>query len=364
MSELYVGLMSGTSLDGIDAALVDFSNGIHVVHALTADFPQDLRDRLAAIIDGPQSVSLDMLGETDAWLGETYAGVVKRLLDEAGMTREAVAAIGCHGQTIRHSPDLAHPFTWQLGDPNRLAALTGLVTVADFRRMDMAYGGQGAPLVPAFHQACFGRDDEVRAVINIGGISNLTRLGKTVIGYDIGPGNGLMNEWIRERRGEPFDRDGEWASSGRISESLLAAFLADPFFSRPPPRSTGREHFNLAWVKRHIERYPLDDADVQATLLALTATSIAKECREAEARRVLVCGGGTRNVALMKALERELAPLPVESTGQHGLDPDFVEAAAFAWLAQQRLASRPGNLPSVTGATQAAPLGSVYLPGV
>lgn len=362
MPEIYVGLMSGTSLDGIDAALVDFTAGVRVVHALTADFPADLQRDLATIIDTPECVSLDVIGEVDARLGETYADVTLRLLDEAGVATEAITAVGCHGQTIRHSPNLAHPFTWQLGDPNRLAARTGVITVADFRRMDMAFGGQAAPLVPAFHAAIFARDEETRAVINIGGISNITRLDDVVSGYDIGPGNGLMNAWIRHCSGHAFDAGGKWAASGRVVEELLSDFLADPFFKLPAPRSTGREYFNLDWIRRHLDAREVAHEDVQATLLALTVTTIARECRKAGVQRVLVCGGGARNKALMNALAAELAPIAVESTEHHGLHPDFVEAAAFAWLARERLAGRPGNLPSVTGATKAVTLGAIYLP--
>lgn len=354
--------MSGTSLDGIDAALVDFSKGAHVRHAITLPFDTELRRSIRALIESPHSASLDVIGKVDAELGLAYSAAALQLIGQASANANDVAAIGCHGQTIRHSPDTDPSFTWQIGDPNRVVAGTGIPVVADFRRMDMALGGQGAPLVPAFHHAVFGSDDEVRTVVNIGGIANITRLGSTVTGYDIGPGNGLMDAWIQRNRGENFDRDGAWAASGKVDEKLLAALSADPFFQKAPPRSTGREHFNLQWLLEHLAGRELTPEHVQATLLAFTTESIVREVRRAGARRVLLCGGGTRNKTLQEAISVSLDGVPVQATDDHGVNADFVEAAAFAWLARERLAGRPGNIPSVTGAKRAATLGSIYLP--
>ncbi|HEX7046766.1 MAG TPA: anhydro-N-acetylmuramic acid kinase [Gammaproteobacteria bacterium] len=362
MPDHFIGLMSGTSLDGIDAALVDFSSGVAVTHAATTPFEDDLRDALQHLIEQPESASLDDIARADAQLGLAYAAAVHGVLAKAQVPAERISAIGCHGQTIRHRPDTTPAFTWQIGDANRIAAATGIPVVADFRRMDMAVGGQGAPLVPAFHAAMFASDDELRVVVNIGGIANITRLGPTVTGYDTGPGNGLMDAWIQHSKGERFDRDGAWAASGKVNDELLATLSADPFFHQAPPRSTGREHFNRQWLLQHLSGLHLPPEDVQATLLALTVESIARELHRASADRVLLCGGGARNRVLREALATALHDIPVDVTDALGVSADFVEAAAFAWLARERLAGRPGNLPSVTGAGRPVPLGAVYLP--
>lgn len=362
MPETFIGLMSGTSLDGIDAALVEFSPDVSVIHATTTPFPADLRDTLLALIEQPDRACIDDIGLADAQLGLAYAAAVQGIIRETGARADKISAIGCHGQTLRHRPDATPPFTWQLGDPNRIAAATGIPVVADFRRMDVAAGGQGAPLVPAFHAAMLSSDEELRAIVNIGGIANITRLGPAITGYDIGPGNGLMDAWIQHSKGEPFDRDGGWAATGQVDDELLAALSADPFFHQAPPRSTGREHFNRQWLMQHLSGIRVPPQDVQATLLALTAESIAREARRCEAQRVLLCGGGARNRALREALAAALYGTPVEATDAYGLDAEFVEAAAFAWLARERLAGRPGNLTAVTGAGRQVPLGAVYLP--
>ncbi|HEX7048006.1 MAG TPA: anhydro-N-acetylmuramic acid kinase [Gammaproteobacteria bacterium] len=362
MPDVFIGLMSGTSLDGIDAALVDFSSGVSVTHATTTPFPKDLRDTLQNLIEQPDGVSIDAIGMADAQLGLAYAAATQDLLAKTKTRADQVSAIGCHGQTIRHRPDADPAFTWQLGDANRIAAATGIPVVADFRRMDMAAGGQGAPLVPAFHAAMFADDTELRVIVNVGGIANITRLGPVVTGYDTGPGNGLMDAWIQHSKGENFDRDGEWAATGKVNDELLAALSADPFFHQAPPRSTGREHFNRQWLLQHLAGISVSPEDVQATLLALTVESIAREVLRGDANRVLLCGGGARNRTLREALTVALHGIPVEVTDSHGLNADFVEAAAFAWLARERLAGRPGNLPAVTGAGRAVSLGAIYLP--
>lgn len=362
MPERYVGLMSGTSLDGIDAVLADFGSGIRILNAATLPFDAPLRDTLQRIIEQPEDIHLDTLGEVDAELGLAYAAAATQVILDAGLSPGDIAAIGCHGQTIRHKPDDKLPFTWQIGDPNRIAAATRVPVVADFRRMDVALGGQGAPLVPAFHAAMFHDPNELRVVVNIGGIANITRLGPTISGYDTGPGNGLMDAWINHSKGEAFDKDGTWAASGQVDEDLLAAFSADPFFEKAPPRSTGREHFNREWLLRHLADRTTAPEDVQATLLALTVESIAREVRRSTGERVLVCGGGARNRMLCQALRVALGDIPLQTTDEHGLNAEFVEAGAFAWLARERLAGRPGNLVSVTGAGRPAVLGGVYLP--
>lgn len=362
MSNLFIGLMSGTSLDGIDAVVADFTSGIRLSAAVTLPFDTQLRALLEELIERADTVSLDAIGEADARLGLAYANAVREVLDRSGASAADIRAIGCHGQTIRHSPDVRTPFTWQIGDPSRIAASTGIPVVADFRRMDVALGGQGAPLVPAFHASLFGSAEELRVIVNIGGIANVTRLGPAVTGYDTGPGNGLLDAWIRHNRGDAFDNDGEWAASGEVDESLLEELSADPFFRKTPPRSTGREYFNLPWLLQHLAGREISAINIQATLLALTVESIAREVLRCGAERVILCGGGARNSALRNGLSVAVGSIPVQTADEHGLDPDFVEATAFAWLARERLAERPGNVPSVTGANRLAVLGAIYLP--
>lgn len=363
---LYLGLISGTSADGIDAALVELEPRPRVLAAATYPYPEPLRESLVALIARQRMPSgIEELGILDASVGVCFAEAALALLAAAGVPASAVRAVGSHGQTISHRPNAQPPHTWQIGDPARIAERTGIPTVADFRRRDVAAGGQGAPLVPAFHAACFRSAEEDRAVLNLGGIANLTVLpaAASVIGFDCGPGNALMDEWTRRHLGQPYDRDGDWAASGRVDAGLLATLLADPFLARPPPKSTGREYFNLCWLS---DRMPglgaLDPADVQATLLEFTARSSADAIlrHAANSRRILVCGGGGRNARLMDRLTALLAPRIVESTAAHGIDPDFVEAAAFAWLAAATLAGRPGNLPEVTGARGPRILGAIY----
>jgi anhydro-N-acetylmuramic acid kinase len=365
---LYLGLISGTSADGIDAALLALDPHPHLLAALTHPYPESLRGRLLALISRRQPAATpDELGELDARVGLCFAEAALALLARAEVPAAAVRAIGSHGQTLSHRPGGDPPHTWQIGDPARIVERTGITTVADFRRRDVAAGGQGAPLVPAFHAACFRNPREERAVLNLGGIANLTVLpsdpAAPVLGFDCGPGNALLDEWIERQRGQPCDRGGDWAASGRIDEELLATLLADPFFADPPPKSTGREYFNLGWAE---ERYPgllaLDPADVQATLLELTARSVVSAllAHAPSTRRILVCGGGVHNRRLIARLAALLAPRRIESTAMHGIDPDFVEAAAFAWLAAATVAGRPGNLPEVTGAHGPRILGAIY----
>ncbi|MBS0432750.1 MAG: anhydro-N-acetylmuramic acid kinase [Proteobacteria bacterium] len=364
---LYLGLISGTSADGIDAALASFEPAPHLHAALTHPYPPALRARILELAQGDGVTSLDEIGALDARIGACFADAAQALLERARIEPARVAALGSHGQTLRHRPGAEPRFTMQLGDPNVLAERTRIVTVADFRRADLAAGGQAAPLLPIFHRALFARSGETLGVLNLGGIANLTVLCAegSVLGFDIGPGNGLLDAWCALHTGEAFDRDGAFASRGRIARSLLDRLLDDDYFRAPPPKSTGREHFHLDWLRSRASGSVLPPAeDVQATLLALTARSVADAVQRwaMDAREILVCGGGVHNPLLMRALRDALAPRRVRSTAESGVDPDYLEAMAFAWLARERLAGRPGNLPAVTGAAGARVLGGVYAP--
>ncbi|HEY0860510.1 anhydro-N-acetylmuramic acid kinase [Pseudoxanthomonas sp. F37] len=369
VSELYLGLMSGTSADGIDAALVRFEGegralGCRLVHGRTFAWDEATRARLVALGQGADNVSLDALGALDATVAQAFAEAALALLQDAGVPRGRVRAIGSHGQTIRHRPHADPPFTWQLGDGNVIAERSGIDTVADFRRRDVAAGGQGAPLMPAFHAALLGSAQEDRAVLNLGGIANFTLLpvGGEVRGFDTGPANALMDAWCERHTGRAYDADGAFAASGQVNAALLARLLAEPWFALPPPKSTGREHFHLDWLQARMDGTVVPAADVQATLLDLTARTVADalQMTQPDTRRVLVCGGGVRNAVLMARLAAYLPQAIVESTALHGLEPDYVEAMGFAWLARETLAGRPGNLPAVTGASGRRVLGTVY----
>ncbi len=369
-NDLFVGTLSGTSVDGIDAALVRFSPRPELVASRALKFPEDLRLDLLAL-GTPGANEIDRLGQADVRLGRLFAEAVNALLKQAGVSASQVRAIGSHGQTIRHRPALAHPFTLQIGDPTVIASATGIPVVADFRRKDLALGGQGAPLVPAFHDAVFRRSGEDRVIVNIGGIANVTVLPgdptRPVLGFDTGPGNTLLDAWARKALRQPMDRNGAFAASGRVQAGVLDALLGDPYFEKPAPKSTGPEYFSADWLQRNFaalgERAP---ADVQATLLALTAQSIADAIRQLPGMTrpsVYVCGGGAHNGALMRALQEQLPASKVATTDALGLPVDWIEAMAFAWLARQRIEEKPGNSPAVTGASRAAVLGGLWLPG-
>ncbi len=363
-SGLFVGLMSGTSVDGIDAALVRFEPQPRLLLARTYPLPAQLAEQVLRCSQRDALVSLDTLGMLDTLMGRALAEAVNALLLEAGTQPAQIRAVGSHGQTLRHRPTGDAPFTLQVGDPNTIAELTGITTVADFRRRDVAAGGHGAPLVPAFHAAVLSGGDEPRAVLNIGGIANLTLLDSdgSVRGFDTGPGNGLMDAWVQQHRDQPFDRDGAFASAGRGNAELLRRMLSEPWLKLPPPKSTGRDQFHLGWLESHLSGLDLAAADVQATLVEFSAETItaALLCQMPTCRRVLVCGGGVHNPVLMRALRARLADRIIESTAEHGMDPDFVEAMAFAWLARESLSGRPGNVPAVTGAAGPRILGSVF----
>jgi anhydro-N-acetylmuramic acid kinase len=365
---LFVGVLSGTSVNGIDAALVEFAPQPRLVATHTLDYPAEVRAELLALAV-PGENEIDRLGRADVTAGRLFAQAVNELLAKAGKKPAEIRAVGSHGQTIRHRPGMRPAFTLQIGDPNVIAAATGIAVAADFRRKDMALGGQGAPLVPAFHEAVFRQAGRDRAVVNIGGIANITVLpgdGGAVRGFDTGPGNTLMDAWCRQQRGEPMDRDGAWSASGQVNERLLAGMRADEYFQKNPPKSTGPEHFSMAWLQRELATAGgVAPADVQATLLALTAGTMAGGIRQAAPKttEVFVCGGGARNGALMRAFAAQLPDARVNKTDELGVDADWVEAMAFAWLARQRLNAAPGNQPATTGAQRAAVLGGLWLPG-
>ncbi|EON91112.1 anhydro-N-acetylmuramic acid kinase [Marinobacter lipolyticus SM19] len=360
----WLGLMSGTSMDGIDAVLVSFpDNRIQIHHTHSIAYPEDIRQRLTQISQNQGTP--DELGELDHIVGSLFAEAASQAIEKAGISSNDISAIGSHGQTIRHQPRGNTPFSLQIGDPNLIAEKTGVTTVADFRRRDMSAGGQGAPLVPAFHKAFFGSETEDRCILNLGGIANISWLpaggNQPVTGFDTGPANALMDAWCQYRTGRPYDEDGRWAAEGMVHQELLGDMLSDGYFMRPPPKSTGKEKFNLEWVKTLAHRHSeVSDADVQRTLLELTIVSIARQLPHAPNMTIFACGGGTRNTFLMRELKRACSPLMMTSTADLGLDPQWVEPVAFGWLAKQTLEKRPGNLPEVTGASGERILGAVY----
>lgn len=371
---LYLGLMSGTSVDGIDAAIVCFDDDHGACRAALRfgrTYPWDaaLRTHLVALGQQADALTLDDLGELETRIADGFADAACRALSDAGLAASDIVAIGSHGQTLRHRPqgrrgDGRDAFTLQLGDPSRIAERTGITTVADFRRRDVAAGGHGAPLLPALHAALLHVAGEDRAVLNLGGIGNLTLLpgdGGAVRGFDTGPANGLMDAWCQRHTGDAFDRDGALAARGRVDTALLERLRADPWFALPAPKSTGRDQFHLDWVGAAL-RGDEAVADVQATLLALSALTIADALRAAQpgTARLIACGGGVHNAALMRALAEALPDAVVESSAAHGLDPDYVEAMGFAWLARRTLLGLPGNLPSVTGAAGPRVLGGIF----
>lgn len=378
MRSLFIGLMSGTSLDGVDGVLAEITphqgkDSVRVLHHAAHPLPDALAAELLALNKPDGRDELHRAALAANGLVRVYAAVVNDLLQATGVARETVRAIGAHGQTVRHQPSLQHAgaagsgYTLQLNNPALLVELTGITVVADFRSRDVAAGGQGAPLVPAFHQAVFGPSagsDIAVAVLNLGGMANLSLLqGDTVGGFDCGPGNALLDAWCRLHQGQPFDAGGRWAASGHVDEALLQDLLDEPFFHQAPPKSTGRDLFHMDWLQARLARHPQrSPADVQATLTELTAQTCASDLlRHAPTcQRLYVCGGGALNDTLRQCLRAQLPGVAVTSTEAAGLPPLQVEAAAFAWLARKCLAGETGNLTRVTGARHARVLGAIY----
>lgn len=348
-------------MDGVDAVLADFSgNTPAILKTEQQDYPPELLQSLRTAATGEAKPARAWL-ELDKQVGCFFAKAAAAVCAEH--QAKDIAAIGSHGQTVWHTPEGDHPSSWQLGDPNIIAAHTGISTVADFRRMDMALGGQGAPLTPAFHADVFTSNTETRVILNLGGIANITVLapGKAVLGYDTGPANCLLDAHSRRELDKPFDYNGEWASSGRSNAALLNAMLIDPYFGQAAPKSTGPEYFNWDWVTRHVQAQHCQGPDLQATLLELTAQSVGHAIQAHNPSRVIACGGGVKNPPLMRAIKTALADTTaLETTAEHGVDPQAVEALAFAWLAKQRMEGKPGNLPAVTGASRSCCLGAIY----
>jgi anhydro-N-acetylmuramic acid kinase len=360
----YIGVMSGTSLDGVDVVLAAIDENMVAQQASYCHpMPAALRQAILGVCQG-QTLTLSQLGQLDTHLGQLFAEAVVTLMKREALEASDITAIGCHGQTVWHEPQSDAPNTLQIGDNNQIVAATGVTVVGDFRRRDMALGGQGAPLVPAFHQALLMDATERRMVLNIGGIANLSLLipGQPVRGFDTGPGNMLLDAWIWRNQGQPYDKDAQWARSGTVIQPLLEALLREPWFALPPPKSTGREHFNLGWLEQHLRYFPgLAPQDVQATLVELSAITITQQVLLNDGcDRLLVCGGGSRNPQLMARLAAHLPGTEVTPTDAAGISGDDMEALAFAWLAFRTLSGLPGNLPAVTGAREKSVIGAIY----
>ncbi len=365
MPELYIGIMSGTSLDGIDAVLADFdTTRPTLLQALHHNFDKTLRRQLLQLTQSG-SVTFAELGEIDHQLGLSYAKIVNDLLKSAAINPSDVKAVGSHGQTIFHHPTTHHPSTLQLGDANLIAEKSAITTVADFRRRDMAAGGQGAPLASAFHNALLQNDKRETGVVNIGGIANLSILPtdqrRPVTGFDSGPGNLLLDGWIQLNRGCQYDEKGAWGATGRVVPALLEQLLSDPYFAAAPPKSSGRERFNLEWLQQQLSGTERSE-DVQATLHEFTARTISDALQQhsTSIEELIVCGGGSFNHYLLERIARHLPGIEISSTTKFGIDPQHIEAMAFAWLAKETLAGRVGNIPEVTGADRAVILGAIY----
>ena len=371
MNDLYIGLMSGTSIDGIDAALVDLSdNKFKLLGTLYQPYPDTVKASLSVVLQ-EKKISLADLVTLDNELAMLNARAVNALTQNTGQDNGDITAIGYHGQTVFHEPDGEQPNSLQLGDPNVLLEHTGISVVADFRRMDMAAGGQGAPLAPAFHQNLFRDKKQNRAILNIGGIANLTILpadkNKAITGFDTGPGNCLLDEWIHLQKNQPFDKNGDWAKQGKPNTEVLNTLGNDPYFKKAPPKSTGREYFHLNWLQETLnqENSNIDASaaqDIQTTLTHLTTITItnALKLHAPDTDQVFVCGGGAHNRFLFELLQEQLGNIQLATTKELGLDPDWVEACAFAWLAQQRIEQQTANIPNVTGASKPVLLGAIY----
>lgn len=361
--------MSGTSADGVDAALVNIKNDtLIVISTRSTPFSPSTREAILEACD-LKPLRAEQVPELDSELAHCYAESVTSLLEETKLNASDIVAIGNHGQTVNHAPDATPPFSLQIGNAKLLADLTDINVVSDFRSADMAAGGQGAPLAPIIHNHLLRSSTENRVVVNLGGIANITILPKdlneTVTGFDTGPANGLMDYWINKHLSKNYDQDGAWAANGIVQEKLLMQLLDDDYFKLSPPKSTGREHFNASWLERKLEHYgQINPQDVQATLCQLTATSLTNDIKRyaADCSTLIVCGGGSHNKELLSRLQQQLPEATIESSAKHGIDPDFVEAIAFAWLAYRHMNNLSGNLPSVTGASKETVLGKLTQP--
>ena len=368
--DLYIGLMSGTSADAIDAALVDINdNRIKLVNTYSLPIQPEIREAIHQLaLDN--SGEIEQIRYLDKIIADLCCTAVENLCAQTETKKTAIRAIGSHGQTVRHYPasDKEQGYSLQVGDPNIIAETTGITTIADFRRRDIAAGGQGAPLAAGFHRTAFHTRSNDRVIVNIGGIANITYLPKQgdVIGFDTGPGNGLMDSWFQRYHQDNFDSDGHWAASGNVDKKLLNQLLKNSFLTLPIPKSTGREEFNLPWLQKQLAvcSQKTGAADIQATLLAFTIETIARHIDKVDPQghsEIYICGGGSHNRQLMKNLTLKLQPRHVATTLALGIDPDWVEAVAFAWLAKQSLKGLTGNVPSVTGACRETVLGGIYL---
>lgn len=359
MSELYIGVMSGTSLDGIDVALCEIdSSHCKLISADEYPFDGELKREILKVIPG--TTTLKQIGTIDKKLGLAFAHAVNRFIREKELNAEDITAIGLHGQTLWHEPDAEFPFSMQLGDASTLVANTGIKVVNDFRNMDIANGGQGAPFAPAFHQEIFSDFEERVGVLNIGGMANITLLGDELQGWDTGCGNVLLDMWIQKSKGVPYDKDGAFAKSGEVNQDLLNAMLKDEYFTKFPPKSTGREYFNETWFANHLPIFnSIKDEDIQRTLLELTAKTVANDVTNSDIQLLIVCGGGTKNSFLMQRIT-ELCEIKVMSSDKFGVSSEFMEAMAFAWLAYKRVHSEVVKLCSVTGASKDSMLGGIY----
>ena len=359
----YIGMLSGTSRDGVDAVLVEFGDHQPRLHeSICLPYPPELAFLLKAMIEAGQRPAKQELEKVDGLLATFFSHTVQALLTKAGIEASSVVAIGSHGQTVWHDPNGAHPETLQLGNPQVIAQNTGMTTVGDFRSRDVRAGGQGAPLAPLLHRALFQPEKGRRVVLNLGGIANISVVSSdgTVMGFDTGPANCLLDAWIQDQLGKSYDRAGAWSGGGAVNKLLLLDLMMDPYFKKSPPKSTGVEYFNLKWLQSREMVNAIDPRDVQATLAQFTASTVASSVGSCNPADVLVCGGGAHNKDLLTRLKNLLPECTVESTASHGLDPDSIEAVLFAWLARERIAGRSQDTGSITGAREPVLLGEIY----
>lgn len=366
--KIVIGTMCGTSMNSLDIVAVEFSANDFAIRATaTYALPDDYKSRYLKIINNGGSCTLQELGNLNSWTGQVFADAINLFIADYNLQKDSITAIANHGQTIWHAPNSAHPFSMQLGDSNVIAAVTGIKTVSDFRNADIASGGQGAPLAPLFHKAIFSSSSENRCIVNIGGFSNISILeNNKFIGFDSGPGNCLLDYWMAEHFQQSYDKNGDISKTGKILPELLASCLSDSYFNKPVPKSTGREHFNVAWLNSHLSKFATSNftpADVLCTLVAITAESIARAIKDNahHTTKVYICGGGAYNAALLQMLAVYLEQEP-QTTAALGVDPDWVEATLFAWLALQRVSKQAVDLQSITGSQQPVILGAVYQP--